>query len=105
MMPQHSAENTDPWAEYQPGESSWTLRQVVHLHHRAGFAGTWEELQRDLKDGPVAAVHRLLGGKANAHAAADFASVAELLTDSAAVSGDINRLKACWFYRMLFGPD
>ena len=105
MLPQRSSENTGPWAEYKPGASAWTLRHVVHLHRRAGFAGTWDELQRDLKDGPTIAVNRLLGGKSNTHAAEDFVSIAELLTDSAVQSGDINRLKACWFYRLLFGPD
>jgi hypothetical protein len=40
----------DPWARYEPTtEAPWDLRRVVHLHRRAGFAATWDELQRDLK--------------------------------------------------------
>ena len=30
-------------------KAPWNLRRVVHLHRRAGFAATWDELQRDLK--------------------------------------------------------
>ena len=40
------------------------LPRVVHLHRRAAFAGTWGELQRDLRDGPEKAVQRLLDGAA-----------------------------------------
>jgi hypothetical protein len=54
-----------PWAPYAVTDKQpWDLRRVVHLHRRAGFAATWNELQRDLKDGPKASVERLLAGKA-----------------------------------------
>ena len=54
----------DPWAPYVPDEAMpWDLRRVVHLHRRAGFAATWDELRRDLKDGPEASIDRLLEGK------------------------------------------
>ena len=94
------------WAPYAPDDRApWDLRRVVHLHRRAGFAGTWDELQRDLKDGPAAAVDRILAGTANRHAAEGFAPTADLLADSAVAAGEIGRLKAWWFYRMVFGPD
>ena len=71
----------DPvWAAYKPSdEAPWDLRRVVHLHRRAGFAGTWAELQRDLKDGPDASIDRLLAGKASLHSPAEFDSTADLL--------------------------
>jgi uncharacterized protein (DUF1800 family) len=79
------------------------LRRVVHLHRRAGFAATWGETQRDLKDGPKASIDRLLTGRARADGVPkDFADMAALLAGSA---GDPERLKAWWVYRMLFGPD
>ena len=54
---------SDPWARYVPDERCpWDLRRVVHLHRRAGFAATWAELQRDLKDGPQGCVDRVLAG-------------------------------------------
>ena len=50
-----------PWARYVPDrQAPWSLRRVVHLHRRAGFAATWGEVQRDLKDGPELALSRLL---------------------------------------------
>src|SRR5438132_12767182 len=90
------------WARYVPDLAApWTVRRVVHLHRRAGFAATWEEVQRDLKDGPAASVDRLLAGKLSP----EFAATAELLADSAVTSGDLGRLKAWWFFRMFLGPD
>jgi uncharacterized protein (DUF1800 family) len=92
------------WAPYEPSdEVPWDRRRVVHLHRRAGFAATWAEAQRDLKDGPRASIDRLLTGKARADGVPkDFADVAALLAGNA---GDPERLKAWWVYRMLFGPD
>src|SRR5579871_825676 len=96
----------DSWTPYAPDDKSpWSLRRVVHLHRRAGFAATWGEVRRDLKDGPQASIDRLLAGQANAATPPDFAALADLLADSAVAAGDIGRLKAWWFYRMLFGPD
>jgi uncharacterized protein (DUF1800 family) len=83
----------------------WDLRRVVHLHRRAGFAAPWDVLQRDLKAGPDASIERLLNGEEKLHTPAEFATIAEVLTDSATASNEINRLRAAWFYRMLFGPD
>jgi hypothetical protein len=92
------------WAPYEPGaEAPWDRRRVVHLHRRAGFAATWGEVRRDLKDGHKASIDRLLAGAARADGVPkDFAGVAALLAASA---GDPERLKAWWVYRMLFGPD
>jgi uncharacterized protein (DUF1800 family) len=98
--------HTENWAPYVPDDKApWDLRRVVHLHRRAGFAGTWDELQRDLRDGPGASIDRILAGKTSTHAPAEFAATADLLSTSALASGDINRLKAWWFYRMIFTPD
>ncbi len=96
------------WARYEPdarAPAPWTLRRVVHLHRRAGFAATWAELQRDLKDGPAASVDRLLKGTASLHSPPEFAATSDLLADAAVAAGEIGRLKAWWLYRMLFGPD
>ena len=83
-----------------------TCARVVHLHRRAGFAATWDELQRDLKDGPEASIDRLLEGKSRSCGIpADFAAFADRLADRALAAPDSSRLKAWWVYRMLFGPD
>jgi uncharacterized protein (DUF1800 family) len=100
-----SADNL--WSPYvSEPEAPWNLRRVVHLHRRAGFAATWSEIQRDLKDGPKASIDRLLAGKAHTEGVPDkFADTADLLATTAASSYDAGRLKAWWVYRMLFGPD
>jgi uncharacterized protein (DUF1800 family) len=98
---------TDCWAPYTPDAAApWNLRRVVHLHRRAGFAATWGEIQRDLRDGPRAAIERVLTGRAATECVPDaFPRTADLLGESAAASRDPGRLKAWWVYRMLFGPD
>jgi hypothetical protein len=95
----------DAWTPYEPcAKTPWDLRRVVHLHRRAGFAATWTELQRDLKDGPGPSIDRLLAGKSRSEGVPkDFAATADYLVRSAAV--DLGRLKAWWVYRMVFGPD
>ena len=73
--------SADPWAPYVPGDRApWNLRRVVHLHRRAGFAATWGEIQRDLKDGPQASLARVLAGKAATEGVpAEFGKTADLL--------------------------
>lgn len=95
------------WARYEPtAESPWDLRRVAHLHRRAGFAATWEELQRDLGDGPDASLDRLLSGRGRTAGVPEgFEVTAALLAESAVASGDPMRLKAWWIYRMMLGPD
>jgi uncharacterized protein (DUF1800 family) len=91
------------WAPYVPGrEAPWDLRRVVHLHRRAGFAATWQELQRDLEDGPGKSIDRLLKGQAREGVPDDFRAVADQLGQRA---GDPAGLKAWWAYRMYWGPD
>jgi uncharacterized protein (DUF1800 family) len=99
--------HSEPWARYQGGpEAPWNLRRVHHLHRRAGFAASWNELQRDLKEGPEASIARLLAGKIRAETtSADFPATAALLADAAVAADDPDRLKAAWVYRMLCGPD
>ncbi len=95
-----------PWARYEPtSESPWDLRRVVHLHRRPGFAATWSEIQRDVKDGPDASIDRVLNGSVRIGVPDEFESTAALLADAAVASGDINRLKAWWIFRMLGSPD
>ena len=96
-----------PWARYKPSERApWNLRRVVHLHRRAGFAATWEELQRDQKDGPAASVDRLLSGKSRLQGVPkDFSGSSDTLEHLAVREGDTQLLATWWTYRMLFGPD
>jgi hypothetical protein len=99
------AESANPWVPYTPDqEAPWDLRRVVHLHRRAGFAATWGEIQRDLKDGPKGCIDRLLAGKSRSRGVPeDFETTAAQLAETA--SFDTLRSKAWWIYRMFFGPD
>src|SRR5262245_12227194 len=107
---------TEIWARYKPGDDTpWNRLRVVHLHRRAGFAATWDEIERDLQDGPQQAVGRLLTGRSRVspklvngslgETALQFESMARTIGDAAVASGNSNRLKAWWLYRMLFSPD
>jgi uncharacterized protein (DUF1800 family) len=95
------------WSAYRPSPSApWDLARAWTLRRRAGFAATWDELQRDLESGLDAAVDRVLDGTGRIQGMiAEFATTADLLGDSAARAGDIRRLQAWWLYRMLFTPD
>jgi hypothetical protein len=92
------------WEAWQPSDDEpWDTRRVVHLHRRAGFAATWKEIQRDLKDGPGATIDRVLHGKARMQAIPnDFAEMANVIGAGAVGSESANRLKAWWMYRLLF---
>jgi hypothetical protein len=91
-----------PWAPYRPTDRDlWDLRKVAHLHRRAGFGPTRAELLRDLKAGPAASVDRLLKPPANA----GTERVAGLLARGARHSGDSERLKGWWLFRILHGAD
>jgi hypothetical protein len=91
-----SSDRAEPWAPYSPTDDApWDLRRVVHLHRRAGFAASWDEIQRDLRQGPAASVGRLLEGRArSAQAPAEYEPLAAVLSDAAAGSTEPNRLKA-----------
>ena len=108
-MKSRTGPNADPWAPYVPGpEVPWDLRRVVHLHRRAGFAASWAELQRDLADGPEASINRLFEGQCRPPGAPEpeeFERIAGVLAEAAVASSDPGRLKAWWFYRLLFSPD
>jgi uncharacterized protein (DUF1800 family) len=95
------------WAPYRPTpETPWNLRRVVHLHRRAGFAATGEELRRDLEHGPEASVDRLLAGRIlPAAASAEFERTSATIAEAAVATGVPDRLKAWWLFRMLLGPD
>src|SRR5215468_310214 len=93
----------NPWAPYEPtAADAWDLGKVAHLHRRAGFGATWAELQRDLKDGPAATVERLVKPRTMS---ADEKQVLDSLRQGVLDSGDADRLKAWWLYRMLYDPD
>ncbi len=103
----NSETSTNPWVHFAPSPAGpWNLARVVHLHRRAGFAATWAEIERDLREGPELSVTRLLKGNAHLDGTLkDFESVSAALAESAASTSTADRLKAWWVFRMLFSPD
>jgi uncharacterized protein (DUF1800 family) len=92
-----------PWAPYRPTDKDpWDTAKAAHLHRRAGFGATRAELARDLKDGPEASVDRYLRPRA---LTADEQGVLDSLRQGVLDSGDTDRLKAWWLYRVLYDPD
>jgi uncharacterized protein (DUF1800 family) len=95
----------NPWAPYEPDAGDpWDLGKVAHLHRRAGFGATCAELERDLKAGPAVSVDRLLDPPEPTPA--DCEAIAGL-RDGVLNSPDarVERLKAYWLYRIIYGPD
>ncbi len=98
MMFQH-----EPWAPYEPTPADpWDVRKVAHLHRRAGFGATMSELRRDVKDGPAASIDRLLEAR---EPDSMEVAVQNAIRDGVLNSGDSERLKAWWLYRILYGSD
>ncbi|HEX5273298.1 MAG TPA: DUF1800 domain-containing protein [Gemmataceae bacterium] len=92
-----------PWAPYRPTDKDpWDAAKAAHLHRRAGFGATRAELARDVKDGPAASVDRFLQPRA---LTADEQGILDSLRQGVIDSGDTDRLKAWWLYRVLYDPD
>ncbi len=92
-----------PWAPYRPTDKDpWDAAKAAHLHRRAGFGATRAELTRDVKEGPEASVDRFLRPRA---LTADEQGVLDSLRQGVIDSGDGDRLKAWWLYRVLYDPD
>ncbi len=96
---------TRAWAPFAPGaKSPWNLARVAHLHRRAGFAAPWSILQRDLKDGPVASVDRLLKGEATSgdgQTADEFDTLLDSMNAGVGSDATPTRLQGLWIYRMI----
>jgi uncharacterized protein (DUF1800 family) len=91
------------WSAYEPTAADpWDLGKVAHLHRRAGFGATWSELQRDLRAGPEASVRRLLEPPPPAP---DQTQILQGLRQGAIDSGETDRLKAWWLWRVLYAHD
>jgi uncharacterized protein (DUF1800 family) len=91
------------WDPYVPTpEDPWDRRKVAHLHRRAGFGATRDELAHDVAAGPAESVRRFLEPP---EASEDERSVWEGLRGGAIAASDPRRLRAYWLYRMHFGSD
>lgn len=96
------------WAPFEPGPGRpWDRPAAAHLHRRAGFAAPWPILERDLADGPVAAVDRLIEGEptsGDGQAAPEFAALLDAMGERLGESAAPERLRGIWLYRMIHTP-
>ena len=83
----------------------WNFPRVWMLHRRAGFGATWQQLQRDLKDGPETSIARILNGDSRDDVADGFEETSRFLLKQAIQSRQISRLSAWWILQMYLGPD
>ena len=94
---------TSPWARFEPTpDDPWDLRNVAHLHRRAGFGATRAELLRDVAAGPEASVARLFHPP---QLAAEDVEALDGLRQTARASSNLDLLKVGWLNRILHGPD
>jgi len=90
------------WARYQPSsESPWGIGLAGHLFRRAGFGGTWAELQKALEAGPHATIDGLLQPPP---AYAAFANEFDQHEAAAARSSDGMVFDAWWLRRLRESP-
>jgi hypothetical protein len=95
-MPQQD----EPWEPFAPTRTDgWDLRKAAHLHRRAGFGATWAELERDVRDGMEASVNRLMTPREPSE------QERTLLDTLRRADTDVQRLKAWWLHRVLYGSD
>jgi uncharacterized protein (DUF1800 family) len=96
------------WQAYRPGpDAPWDAARVAHLHRRTGFAATWGQLERDLRDGYDKSLCRVLEGDAHGptgQPAQEFAANVAAMEESARRRPSMERVQMLWLYRLIFTP-
>jgi uncharacterized protein (DUF1800 family) len=102
-----SLRTVDPawaWSAYRPDAGHpWNLCWAGHLYRRAGFGGSWKQLQQSLADGPERSVEQLLRPTADVDAFNRTRDEYEALS----VQGDeggVDVLRDWWLRRILESP-
>ncbi len=98
----------EAWEPFRPNhDGPWDSRAVAHLHRRAGFGPTWQQVRRDVAEGFDAAIKRVLEGETagpDGRQAHQFDELASLMEDSARQQPCIERVQLWWLFRLLFTP-
>ena len=111
MRTSHKQSLDDPawaWKPFEPSAAQpWDVQSVAHLHRRGGFAVPWTVLDRDRREGPEAAIGRLLKGEEKSPdgtPAAEIESTFDAMSAQLGPSADLARIQSIWLYRMIFTP-
>jgi uncharacterized protein (DUF1800 family) len=96
------------WEPYRPGtDGPWDAARVAHLHRRAGFGATWDQLRRDVADGYEASLRRVLEGESHGpdgRTAREFEELTTLMEEDARNQPTVERVQLGWLFRLLFTP-
>jgi len=96
------------WDTYQPDtKAPWSRRLAAHLYRRAGFAGTWKQLNDAVELGPQKTVALLMdpGSAAGQKKSLDsFEQNIKIINRTMMGSDSSQTLAAAWLYRMLNTP-
>jgi len=102
---QHLSEPVDPewaWRPYRSdAQRPWTLAWAGHLCRRAGFGGSWPELQEVLMLGPQKSIDRFLCPTADIDT---FNQTYDTYESAAAGGETTDSLRAWWLRRMIHTP-
>jgi uncharacterized protein (DUF1800 family) len=101
-------EPAEAWEPFRPvKDGPWDSRAVAHLHRRAGFGATWEQVRRDVAEGLDASIQRVLEGEAtgpDGRPAREFEELTSVMEEGAKQQPCIERVQLWWLFRLLFTP-
>jgi uncharacterized protein (DUF1800 family) len=93
------------WTQWQPSpQQPWDLARISHLHRRAGFMPNWSTMQRGLLEGFEKTIDRVLKSKPDQTDHNAFEHLSSTIGEAASTSGNPDRLRAWWVFRMLMSP-
>ncbi len=95
--PPMTVDPEEAWKPYEPNsDHPWTLALAGHLHRRAGFGASWEQLHKTLESGPQRSVDQLLstvGAPENERF--------DQFEQAAARGGSVDTFRAWWLRRLV----
>jgi uncharacterized protein (DUF1800 family) len=98
----NTVDPTWAWRPFEPSaDRPWNRPLAAHLHRRAGFGATGEELKKTVERGLPATLDGLLDA---GQASKEFDARIEQLATAVLGSNDPRRLSAWWLYRMIGTP-
>lgn len=96
----------DPWLRWRPNtEQPWDLVRIAHLHRRAGFMPNWGTMKQSLAQGFERTIDHLINIDGNDPAYLRFEQMSSTIGEAASTSGNPDRLRAWWVFRMLMTPN